>query len=186
MNSTKGAGLNLHLSASLEAYFMDDQEQIQSELAAYMRTNDRNWARLMWAGKRLFERSIQQAMNASGIGPFKFSYIPFLASISLKSITNRELAQRAKVPKQAMSRTVKELEEQGLIRTEKNQKDGRSVKISLTIEGQKHLLTIKREQHRLMDEYKRVVGEEHFNIAVDVLRQIIAYHESLDQETDDE
>ncbi|WP_338868628.1 MarR family transcriptional regulator [Spirosoma sp. SC4-14] len=160
---------------------MNEQDQVPKLLADYMRRNDRNWAYLIWTCKRLFEKQMQQTMQNAGAEPFKTSYIPFLAAVSLKKITNRELAKRAKVPKQAMSRTVKEMEELGLIRTEKNQKDGRSAYISLTPEGQKRLLLVKQAQQSIMDQYQQVVGEDNFTIAVDVLRQIVTYHESLDQ-----
>lgn len=165
---------------------MTEQENVQKQLADYMRRNDRNWAYLIWTCRRLFEKRMQQAMHNAGVDPFKTSYIPFLAAVSLKKITNRELAKRAKVPKQAMSRTVKEMEELGLIMTEKNQKDGRSAYIRLTAEGEKRLLAVKQAQQSIMDEYKQVVGEEDFTIAVTVLQQIVAFHESLAQDDNED
>ncbi|UFH52492.1 hypothetical protein [Spirosoma sp. KNUC1025] len=56
----------------------------------------------------------------------------------------------------------------------------------MTEEGQKLLLTAKKEQTQLTDTYKKLVGEKIFAFAVDVLHQIITYHESLDQAEDEE
>ncbi|WP_158552637.1 MarR family winged helix-turn-helix transcriptional regulator [Spirosoma telluris] len=157
------------------------KKAILAELTDYMQHNERNWVRLIAVTKRLTDGWMQNAMDASTDIPFKTSFMKFLTNISLKGTTNQELAKRAMQPKQAMSRTVKELEAEGLIKTEKSKRDGRSAKITLTDEGKKLLLVAKQEQAKLTDAYKELVGEENFAIAVDVLCQIIAYHESLSQ-----
>lgn len=162
------------------------KKAILAELTDYMQHNERNWVRLIAVTKRLTDGWMQNAMNVSTDIPFKTSFMKFLTNISLKGITNQELAKRAMQPKQAMSRTVKELEAEGLIKSEKSKLDGRSSKIMLTDEGKKLLLVAKRQQAKLTDVYKELVGEENFEIAVDVLYQIIAYHESLDQLDDEE
>ena len=164
---------------------MKKKKAILAELTEYMQDNERNWVRLLTVTKRFTDGWMQNAINASTDQPFKTSFMKFLTNISLKGITNRELAKRAMQPKQAMSRTVIELEAEGLIMTEKNKRDGRSTKITLTNDGKKLLLTAKREQEKLTDTYKKLVGEENFAIAVDVLYQITIYHESINQSEDD-
>ncbi|QMW03571.1 MarR family winged helix-turn-helix transcriptional regulator [Spirosoma foliorum] len=161
------------------------KKAILAELIDYMQNNERNWVRLIAVTKRLTDGWMQRSMNSSTDIPFKTSFMKFLANISLNGTTNQELAKRAMQPKQAMSRTVKELEAQGLIQAEKSKRDGRSSKITLTDNGKKLLLVAKREQEKLTDTYKELVGEDNFAIAVEVLYQIISYHESLDQ-IDDE
>ncbi|MVM31967.1 winged helix DNA-binding protein [Spirosoma sp. HMF4905] len=165
---------------------MKKKKAILAELTDYMQNNERNWVRLIAVTKRLTDGWMQRAMSASTDMPFKTSFMKFLTNISLNGITNQELAKRAMQPKQAMSRTVKELEAEGLINTEKSKRDGRSSKITLTDEGKKLLLIAKRQQEKLTDTYKELVGEENFAIAVEVLYQIVAYHESLNQPEEDE
>jgi DNA-binding MarR family transcriptional regulator len=162
------------------------KKAILAELTDYLQNNERNWVRLIAVTKRLTDGWMQNTMNASTDMPFKTSFMKFLANISLKGTTNQELAKRAMQPKQAMSRTVKEMEVEGLITTEKSKRDGRSAKISLTDDGKKLLLVAKREQEKLTNTYKELVGEENFVIAVEVLYQIISYHESLSQAEEDE
>ncbi|GAB4041664.1 MarR family winged helix-turn-helix transcriptional regulator [Spirosoma gilvum] len=157
------------------------KKKLAKELSMYMQHNDRNWGRLIAVTKRLSDLWMQRAMNEKSTIPFKASFMRFLTNISLDGVTNQELARRAMQPKQAMSRTVKEMEAQGLIATERSKRDGRSSKITLTKEGQKLLLTAKKEQEKLTDTYKALVGEENFATAVEVLYQIIAYHESLSE-----
>ncbi|WP_168207747.1 MarR family winged helix-turn-helix transcriptional regulator [Spirosoma sp. KCTC 42546] len=165
---------------------MKKKKAILAELTTYLQNNERNWVRLIAVTKRLTDGWMQNAMNASTDMPFKTSFMKFLTNISLNGTTNQELAKRAMQPKQAMSRTVKEMEVEGLITTEKSKRDGRSAKISLTDDGKKLLLVAKREQEKLTNTYKELVGEENFAIAVEVLYQIISYHESLSQAEEDE
>ncbi|WP_080058546.1 MarR family winged helix-turn-helix transcriptional regulator [Spirosoma aerolatum] len=161
------------------------KKKLEKELVDYMQHNDRNWGRLIAVTKRLSDLWMQRTMNEKADAPFKASFMRFLTNISLEGVTNQELARRAMQPKQAMSRTVKEMEALGLITTERSKRDGRSSKITLTKEGQKLLLTAKKEQKKLTDTYKALVGENNFAIAVDVLYQITAYHESLNESDED-
>ena len=161
------------------------KKKLEKELADHMQDNDRNWGRLIAVMKRLSDLWMQRAMNEKTDMPFKTSFMRFLTNISLNGITNQELARRAMQPKQAMSRTVKEMEAEGLITTERSKRDGRSSRIMLTKEGQKLLLTAKKEQKKLTDTYKTLVGEDNFATAVEVLYQIIAYHESLNESEED-
>ncbi|GAB4026951.1 MarR family winged helix-turn-helix transcriptional regulator [Spirosoma koreense] len=165
---------------------MKKKKAIQQELSDYMQQNDRNWGRLIAVTKRQSDLWMQRVMGEATSLPFKASFMRFLTNISANGITNQELAKRAMQPKQAMSRTVKEMEAEGLIMTERSKRDGRSSKITLTKEGQKLLLTAKREQEKLTSTYKALVGEESFATAVEVLYQIIAYHESLSDPDDSE
>lgn len=162
------------------------KKAILAELTNYLQNNERNWVRLIAVTKRVTDGWMQTAVSASTDRPFKTSFMKFLTNISLKGTTNQELAKRAMQPKQAMSRTVKELEAEGLITTEKSKRDGRSSKITLTDDGKKLLLVAKREQEKLTDTYKALVGEENFAIAIEVLYQIISYHELLNQADDED
>ena len=77
--------------------------------------------------------------SALPLGP---SHYHLLFTIGLDGVSNSEMARRAKVSKQAMSKLVKEMLVYGLIVMEPNEHDSRCNIISLTDEGAKVLLKI--------------------------------------------
>ena len=83
-----------------------------------------------------------------------------------------------------MSKIIRALIEKGLIILEKGQKDGRSSKIKLAEKGKRLMLGATNEVIVLNDDYKKLVGEDRYSIAVEVLSEIIQYHERLEKVTD--
>lgn len=133
----------------------------------------------MW--KRFFDDWAHDELAAHGYDYFRMGYMPFIMNISEEGSTNNEIAAKAKVTKQAMSKVTKELMEHGLIRSEKHEEDGRSTIIYLTPKGKKLIVDTKRCVSALGEEYKEIVGDKNFQIMLDSMHKIVEYHESKTQ-----
>ncbi len=96
---------------------------------------DRSLGRLIWRMKRYMDGFMEPRLQQMGFTDFKTSYLAFLANIEEKGITNNELAKRACVTKQMMSKTVSVLEAEGYIYTEKSETDSRSNRIFMNDRG---------------------------------------------------
>ena len=147
--------------------------------------DEKNWARLIYIAKRHLD--IWSRGNIKPYhGQMKMSYMPLIFNISLNGSTNTELSKRAVIAKQAMSRTIKELEKNGMITSEPIKKDKRSYKVSLTDEGKNFVISANNDFLKLIDEYKKLVGKKEFEITVDVLSKIITYHEQMNMDISDQ
>jgi DNA-binding MarR family transcriptional regulator len=141
----------------------------------------KHWARLIYIAKKHLDLWTHQHIKP-GHGELKLSYMPLIFNISQQGNTNTEISKRALIAKQAMSRTVKELEEKGMITSEPAKKDKRSYTIHLTQDGEKFVTDANLNMLNLIEEYKKLVGEKDFNTTTEVLSKIINYHEKLNEE----
>jgi DNA-binding MarR family transcriptional regulator len=105
------------------------------------------------------------------------SYMPLLANIKPEGITNNELARKARVTKQAMSKLVKELVSMGYVVTRQNGSDKRSIDISLTPKGKKLVLSARQRVAELEKEYEDLLGKKKFQEVKETLIRIIHYHD---------
>ncbi|WP_345953315.1 MarR family transcriptional regulator [Mucilaginibacter sp. PAMB04168] len=143
--------------------------------------DDKNWARLVYIAKKHLDIWSHQSIRP-GQGQLKLSYMPLIFNISTKGSTNTEIAKRSLTAKQAMSRTVKELEDKGMISTQPLSNDKRSYQINLTDEGLQFVQAANLRLSNLVANYKLLVGEDEFNIATEVLHKIIRYHEQMNSD----
>lgn len=119
-----------------------------------------NVGKLVNVWKRFFDDWAYQEFEKQGYPYFRMSYMPFIMNISNSGSTNNEIAQRAKVTKQAMSKVVKELTTHGLIRVEKHPTDARATMIYLSEAGEKFVAQSKSCVYGLHDQYEEILGAE--------------------------
>ena len=84
----------------------------------------------------------------------------FLDLLSEGKLTQKEIARRLEVSAQAVSETVKILEERGLIRKEKSESDRRAWCISITPKGEKHRKEAKKERQENAERFFAVLTEK--------------------------
>ena len=155
--------------------------KMDEALLAMMQQSNHNWGRLSHMSRKLFEEWALHELSMAGYPDFKIGYMPFLMNIHPLGETNNEVAKKAKVSKQAMSKVVKELEKLGLISSRKDNHDRRATKIFMTEEGKTMVYESKMRMQKLTEAYIKRVGEQNFNIAMDVLNEIVGYHEDLNR-----
>lgn len=137
----------------------------------------KSWGKLLSILKRQFEAWATTELEGHGYADFKMGYMPLLMNIHPEGITNNELAKKAKVTKQAMSKVVKELVEAGYIVTETHGRDKRSSIISLTVKGKKLVLSARQKVFELEAEYETVIGKKKFAELKEMLTRIMDYHD---------
>ncbi|CAM3772512.1 MarR family winged helix-turn-helix transcriptional regulator [Mucilaginibacter galii] len=140
--------------------------------------DEKNWGRLIYIAKKHLDVWSHQTIRPYN-GHLKLSYMPLIFNISPEGNTNTEISKKALIAKQAMSRTVKELEQMGMITSAPIKQDKRSYRINLTEEGKNYVQDANREMIKLVEQYKQLVGETDFNTTLEVLSKIIRFHETL-------
>ena len=142
---------------------------------------ERAIGRLFWRLKRYTSNFIEPRLHALGYTDFKMSYLMFLSNIEESGITNNELAKRAAVTKQMMSKIVGLLETEGYIYTEKNPNDSRSSIIFLNERGKALFVSLKVCMQEARDKFDGIVGHERMEQVVDTMVELVNKLESEEQ-----
>ncbi len=135
----------------------------------FERVRERAFGRLFWRMKRYCDMQIEPKLHALGYTDFKLSYMQFLGNITEEGVTNNELAKRASVTKQAMSKVVNLLESEGYIYTKKNKTDSRSSIICLSERGKALFGDLQGCMHDLKARMSSVVGEDRWEQMIDTM-----------------
>lgn len=138
-------------------------------------------SRLLYLLKRLSDDWYCTELCHASLKGFNNSYIPLFMSIGTKGISNSKLAANLSITKQAASKVIKELEELGLVRSEKCSTDGRAIMLYLTEEGISFYEHISKQMSDLEKEYKKVVGAKNYETAINVMLKLVDYHKSLEK-----
>lgn len=154
-----------------------EMSELDKQLQKVKQMSHPNWGKLISRLKKEFDAQITGALGQEGYGDFKFGYMQLLMNIELQGVTNNELARRAKITKQAMSKLVKELVEDGYIRTEAHELDRRSSIIYLTTKGKKLVIVVRSKVQELEKEYHKLLGRQRFEDLKETLAKVLAYHE---------
>jgi DNA-binding MarR family transcriptional regulator len=125
-----------------------------------------------WALARLAEK---------GYGDFKMGYMPFLMNIGPEGSTNKEIAERARVTKQAMSKVIRELEDLGYIKIEPHCTDKRCQLIMLKPRGEELIDNIQNCVASLMDEHEALVGKQDYKQFMETLNKLHQFHMELEK-----
>ncbi|MBT1702439.1 MarR family winged helix-turn-helix transcriptional regulator [Chryseosolibacter indicus] len=136
-----------------------------------------SWGKLINYLKRQFDQWVTEAFLQRGITDFKIAYLPFIMNIDNEGTNNNDMAKRAKVTKQAMSKVAKELQELGYIQSKVDATDKRSTIFILTDKGKKFVVEARLCMKELMDEYRKVIGKGKFDALLETLLEIIEYND---------
>jgi DNA-binding MarR family transcriptional regulator len=152
------------------------REELEKELAGYLKHKERNFARILTSLKRLFDRWAMERLTKEVHPGMKVGFMPFLMHIGVNGTTSGILAQHLLVTKQAMSKTLKELQELGLIDIRPNPNDARSQLIFLSDFGLDTVVKSRRSIGDLTARYMELIGEEQFQQCMSTLLQIEQLH----------
>jgi DNA-binding MarR family transcriptional regulator len=133
----------------------------------------RSVGKLFWRLKRYMDNYVEPRLHALGFKNFKMSYLMFLSNIEEHGTTNNELAKRACVTKQMMSKIVSLLENDGYIYTEKNPNDSRSSVIFLNERGKELFLALRDSMQSCRSHFDAIVGHDRMEQVVDTMVELI-------------
>jgi DNA-binding MarR family transcriptional regulator len=136
-----------------------------------------SYGRLLKILRLHFDAWVTEQLTARHHFEFKLAHMPFIMNISVDGINNNELARRARVTKQAMSKVSKELQELGYIQVNEDPKDKRNTIYTLTDRGKRFVIEARLCVKDLMDEHRGVVGKAKYDNMIQVMAQLVEYHD---------
>jgi DNA-binding MarR family transcriptional regulator len=136
-----------------------------------------SWGKIVTYLKRQFDFWTTEQLILHGYKNFKIAYMPVLMNVSVDGTNNNELAKRARVSKQAMSKVLKELSLHGYIKTKTDQTDKRSSIVMLTDKGKRFVIDARLCVKDLMDEYRKEIGKADFDETIQTLLKIIEFND---------
>jgi len=96
-----------------------------------------NLRQLLTRATRAVNERIVASLRARGFPDARVAHAAVLANLELRGSTVTEIASRALLPKQAISKMVLELEEFGYLERSRHDTDGRAVVVRFTRKGRK-------------------------------------------------
>ncbi len=153
-----------------------NKPELEDQFRATIQNKHRSWGRLISVLKRQFSAWISDILVNNGYEDFKMAYMPLLMNIGPEGVTNKELAEKSFITKQAMSKVVKELLELGYIEKEKDYSDKRCANIFLTAKGKHLAVTVREKIYELELGYEKRLGHEKMNDVKDVMLEIIDFN----------
>ena len=149
-----------------------------AELRALLALRQKSWGKIVFHLKKKYEDWLIQQLTAKGYPHFKMSYMQLLMYIETDGSISNDLAIQANITRQAMSKVVKELEEEGFIVAKEYSEDKRVSRLFLTKKGKVLMYEILKCLDTLTKEYKEVIGNEKFETALQAFIDILEYHDS--------
>ena len=138
----------------------------------YRLIRERSVGRLLWRLKRYTDGFMEPRLHALGFTDFKMSYLMFLANIEEHGTTNNELARKACVTKQMMSKIVGLLERENYIYTQKNPTDSRSSIIFLNDRGKELFVALRDSIEEARQKFDSIVGYEQMEQVIDTMLKL--------------
>lgn len=152
--------------------------ELDRQIIDFQQKKEKSWGKIITLLKKQFDNWATEELTKHGYDNFKMSYMPLLVNIRPDGITNNELAKKARLTKQAMSKIVKELTALGYVETEVHGQDKRSSNVYLTTKGKKLLISAKTKVIDLEKRYEQLLGKKKFDELKETLAKIIDHHDA--------
>lgn len=133
---------------------------LDEQLEQHLAQRQQSLIRMLGLLKKDMDCRIIGKLQHRGYNNFKLGDLVLIVNIEPQGIINNELAKKARITKQAMSKVVKNLEAEGYIRTCKHANDNRASVISLTDEGKKLIICASESFQEIQQEYTDIIGEQ--------------------------
>lgn len=132
---------------------------------------------LVFKLKRILESQIESEIHFKGIKSFKSNYLPVFLLLFKEGSTTVLIAEAIGISKQAASKLIHEMMDDGLIKTQINKLDRRSSIVLLSAKGKRMAIEVRKTLHRLTENYKSLMGKEEYEVMVDSLNNLLGLHE---------
>lgn len=129
--------------------------------------------RLLGLTKKDVDARLTEKMQMAGYKDFKIGDMVLLVNISPEGTINNELAKKARITKQAMSKVVRNLVTTGFIYTRKHETDNRATVICLTDKGKQLLIDAYECVEEIQQYYISIIGENDGQVLRDILYRLV-------------
>ncbi|MDR6196430.1 MarR family winged helix-turn-helix transcriptional regulator [Siphonobacter sp. SORGH_AS_0500] len=153
-------------------------KELKERLEAFKAHRNRIMGRLLSRAFRIVVDVSSQKLAESGHESYRLGHLVLMVHIDLDGSTINELAAVLGITKQAVSKIVKELQEQGYVETEKHPDDARSVLVKITNKGARFTLEWQSCTKVVDRKFEEILGAERLEILKDILVDLADYHEN--------
>lgn len=129
--------------------------------------------RLLSIVKKDFDNRLTEQLQQAGYKDFKIGDMVLIVNISPDGTINNELAKKARITKQAMSKVVKNLEATGYIYTRKHETDNRATVIFLSDKGKQLVIDTNAVVQEVQRYYTSIIGTEDAEVLRDILFRLV-------------
>ena len=158
-------------------------KRAKAKLEVLMTSRKRNLGRHIYIIHRYFNEWALAKWQKDGWGEIRPEHLRLISIVGVESVNNNELAKRARVTKQAMSKMVNDLETRGFIIVEPDPNDSRAKIISISNEGVDFIEYFNQCAKVLEGKFTAIIGEKKKEQLVDILSELvegILEHEKID------
>ncbi|MEA5404233.1 MarR family transcriptional regulator [Arcicella sp. DC2W] len=149
-----------------------------SELYLFKQDKDRHIGRLIAKSHRLVREIASEFLRAKGYTNFRVGHMVALIHIDLEGSNINNLASLAGVTKQAMSKLVKELQDEGFVSIEKHPNDARTLIVKLSDKGISTMLHWKECTANIESKFAEVIGLEKVEQLKNILSDVVSNYDS--------
>lgn len=157
----------------------------KKQIASLREARAHGIGRLLLMARRDFLYRLTQKMEAANQVQLSRSSGALLPFIDLQGTRSVDLARRMGISKQAVTKLVKELLEQGLLERVDDDSDGRASLVVFTDRGLDYLLVMHEAIRKVEKEYEALVGKDEMQAARWALN-LIAYGKPDEERSDGE
>jgi DNA-binding MarR family transcriptional regulator len=155
--------------------------EINLVLEKYRRFNDHNLARLVRTVERHITNQISRELQIHGYVSLSARHLQVFEHLDTEGVSIIQLAQRAGISKQAMSKMVKEVAHEGFINVVTDDRDNRVQLVNVTQKGADLIVDIRRQTSRRCDELLmlNIVSREELEQANNTFTKLLNYFETV-------
>jgi DNA-binding MarR family transcriptional regulator len=150
-------------------------------LEKYRRFNDQNLVRLLRTVERHITNQISRELQIHGYFAVSARHLQVFENLDTEGVSIIQLAQRAGISKQAMSKMVKEVAIEGLVDVVTDDRDNRVQLVNVTEKGAGLISDIRRETTRRCDELllQNIVTREEIEQASNTFNKLLSHLETV-------
>jgi len=158
--------------------------ELKTHVQDFKAQKDRMMGRLLSRSFRFLTELASGHLREKSYESFRIGHLISLVHIDLDGSTINELAARAGITKQAVSKIVKELQEAGYVVTEKHPGDARSVVVQITDKGGQFMLDWWDCVQKIDGEFSNILGAERLDLLKDLLFELVNHYETQAPESE--
>jgi DNA-binding MarR family transcriptional regulator len=155
--------------------------EINLVLEKYRRFNDHNLARLIRTVERHITNQISRELQIHGYHSLSARHLQVFEHLDTEGVSIINLAQRAGISKQAMSKMVKEVAHEGFVNVITDDRDNRVQLVNVTQKGASLIVDIRKETVRRCEELlvNDVVSKEELEQATHTFTKLLSHFETV-------
>ncbi|MGK9118262.1 MarR family winged helix-turn-helix transcriptional regulator [Olivibacter jilunii] len=133
----------------------------------------KSWVRLIYSLKKDIDDWAEVGLRDLWPGKFQLSYMQVFIYIDERGVTNKFLAQQARVSKQAMSRIIMQMEKSGVVKVETQESDKRYSIISATPFGREIMLEAEKRLTLFLRRYFEPIDQPSIAAHIEILSKLV-------------